>query len=98
MKIETHADNTSVRAVFEGNIDLRSLDDVRTTLKQMSDLDCPKLILDLENVGFIDSAGLGVLVSFRKAQKSKMVVLANVNERIRKLIEITRLDSIFTLE
>lgn len=51
------------------------------------------LILNFENIEFIDSAGLTVLIYLRKKvleQKGKLK-LCNVSERIEKLLQITRL-------
>jgi anti-sigma B factor antagonist len=57
----------------------------------------PILFLDLSEVPYMDSAGLGSLVSAHvSVQKSgRRVVLTGVNERIGKLFEITRVESLF---
>jgi anti-sigma B factor antagonist len=57
----------------------------------------PILFLDLSEVPYMDSAGLGSLVSAHvSVQKSgRRVVLTGVNERIVKLFEITRVESLF---
>jgi anti-sigma B factor antagonist len=56
-------------------------------------------ILDLTNVPYMDSAGLGVLTnSFVSHQKNgRRLVLVGVNERLRALFEITKLDHLFTV-
>jgi len=57
------------------------------------------VILDLTGVPYIDSSGLGSLVSacisLRKV--GRRVALTGVNERIGKLFEITRTDSLFLI-
>ena len=57
----------------------------------------PILFLDLSEVPYMDSAGLGSLVSAHiSVQKAgRRVVLTGVNERIGKLFEITRVESLF---
>ncbi len=56
-----------------------------------------KFIIDLENVGFIDSSGLGTLVSSYTFLKKLNGVLkiVNVNDNIAELFHLTRLDSFF---
>lgn len=58
-----------------------------------------KLILDLAEVGFMDSSGLSVLVSVLKAARLKNgeVVLLHLNPTIRSLLELTRLQQVFSI-
>lgn len=55
------------------------------------------IILDLSDVPYIDSAGLGVLVTaFVTRQKSgRKLVLSGINQRVQKLFEITKVSSLF---
>jgi anti-sigma B factor antagonist len=57
------------------------------------------IILDLSGVPYVDSFGLGSLVSaFVSCQKAgRRVVLSGVNERVLKLFEITRVQSLFPI-
>jgi anti-anti-sigma factor len=57
------------------------------------------VILDLTEVPYIDSAGLGSLVSaYITCHKSGcQVVLAGINEQVLKLFEITRTESLFLM-
>jgi anti-sigma B factor antagonist len=57
------------------------------------------VILDLTGVPYIDSAGLGSLVTaYVSLQKvGSRVALTGVNERVFKLFEITRTDSFFLI-
>ena len=53
------------------------------------------VILDLKQVEFADSSGLGAIVLiFQKLQKK--LLLCSVGEQVKKLLKTTRLDSIFT--
>lgn len=56
-----------------------------------------KFLVDFEETGYIDSSGLGVLVSLSKKirEKGGELRLANLNEDLRTLFELTKLDTLF---
>ena len=57
-------------------------------------------VFDLQDVEFIDSAGIGLLLIAKdKASSADIeIVLANAPEAARRIIQIARLDRIFTIE
>ena len=58
-----------------------------------------KFLIDFTNTGYIDSSGLGVLVSLsRKIREADGDLrLAGLNEDLRTLFELTKLDSLFNI-
>jgi len=56
-----------------------------------------RIVLDLSNVTFVDSTGLGALFSLWSAAQSKACELeiVNLNPRVEKLIGLTKLDQVF---
>ncbi|MBI4503100.1 MAG: STAS domain-containing protein [Gemmatimonadetes bacterium] len=58
-----------------------------------------KFLIDFTNTGYIDSSGLGVLVSLsRKIREADGELrLAGLNEDLRTLFELTKLDSLFSI-
>lgn len=57
------------------------------------------LILDFSDVPYMDSAGLGLLVTaYVTRQKSgRKMVLSGINRRVQKLFEVTRTASLFLI-
>lgn len=55
------------------------------------------VVLDLGNVGFVDSGGLGALISCLKVmrQNEGSFVLTNVSEPVQAVLRITRLVRVF---
>jgi len=61
--------------------------------------DTGHLILDLGAVAFADSSGLGALLLAQRLYRDldRNLVLCNVPDRIRKLLEISQLNNVFTI-
>jgi anti-sigma B factor antagonist len=57
----------------------------------------PKLVIDLEGVTFVDSSGLGSVVSALKQVRSSKgdLRLAAPNQQVRVVLELTTLDRVF---
>jgi anti-sigma B factor antagonist len=58
-----------------------------------------KFLIDFTNTGYIDSSGLGALVSLSKKirEQSGELRLAGLNDDLRTLFELTKLDSLFAI-
>lgn len=58
-----------------------------------------KFLIDFANTGYIDSSGLGVLVSLSKKirEQGGELRLSNLNEDLRTLFELTKLDTLFQI-
>lgn len=56
-------------------------------------------VIDFANTGYIDSSGLGVLVSLSKKirEQAGELRLAGLNEDLRTLFELTKLDTLFKI-
>lgn len=58
-----------------------------------------KFIVDFNKTGYIDSSGLGVLVSLSKKirEQGGELRLAGLNEDLQTLFELTKLDTLFAI-
>jgi anti-anti-sigma factor len=58
-----------------------------------------RIIVDLSNVTHVNSTGLGALLRVWTAAQNKEcdLEIANLNPRVEKLVEITRLDTVFAV-
>lgn len=61
--------------------------------------DSALLLLDLTGVPYIDSAGLGSLVSayISRSKTGRQMILTGVNPRVLKLLEITKVEQLFLI-
>ena len=70
---------------------------LRTHIKEMLAEGAKRLVLDLGDVSYIDSAGLGTLVAGYTSSQSQGAVmkLANLTKRFREQLNITKLVTVF---
>ncbi len=80
----------------EGDLDLASAPELKWTLVELLDKGYAQYVLDLSQLTYMDSMGLGVLVGFRKrVEGSAQLALACLPSTQRKLLEMTGLDACF---
>ena len=93
-------DGTWILAVA-GEIDVATSPELRRELHQLADREPTGLVLDLSDVTFIDSSGLGVLVGtlkrLREEDRGDILVLEGLQEPVRKVFDITGLTDLFAI-
>jgi len=83
-----------------GEIDLHNSPELRTALLDLLTRVNPKrLILNLSQVPYMDSSAIAVLVEMlqKLRRAGGKIFLTNLQPRVKGLLEIARLDSIFVL-
>lgn len=93
--VESVVDGCAVLAV-SGEVDVFTAPAFRDRMVQVLGVD-PMLVVDLTGLSFIDSTGLGVLVSGRNRalERGGAVSFVCTQDRVLKLLRITGLDSVF---
>jgi len=99
LDISTERDGSTCRIAVNGEVDVYTSPLLKTYLVDAVDDGCIDLVVDLENVGFIDSSGLGVLVSGlrRVKEQSGSMRIICTKEGILKIFRITGLDKVFPI-
>ncbi|MFN2542593.1 MAG: STAS domain-containing protein [Chthoniobacterales bacterium] len=84
---------------LEGEIDLHVSPNVATALQTMIEKKPKRLIVDLARVSYIDSAGLAALIEGMQnvQQYGGKFALASLQEPVRTIFEIARLDQVFRI-
>jgi anti-sigma B factor antagonist len=84
-----------------GEIDVATAPQLRRELHQLVDRGASTIVVDLADVSFVDSSGLGVLVGMlkrvREDGRGGELILEHLQESVRKVFDITGLDQIFTI-
>ncbi|MCY0877639.1 MAG: anti-sigma factor antagonist [Firmicutes bacterium] len=90
----------SVHVRIKGDLDLKTADALRESLDQLIDRYRDKdLVLDLEDVAFMDSSGLGVILGRyrRLAQQGRRLRLEGVRPAVKVVLELAGIDSIMSI-
>jgi anti-sigma B factor antagonist len=98
MKIELRHQEGMQVIVLHGEIDMHSATGLRERL--LAALQNPTgLVVDMSDVGFIDSSGIAILVEgYKRAkQHSQAFALAGVRTAPMQVLQLTRLDNVFPL-
>lgn len=97
--LKVHAKNLGTATVLglKGQIVNGETETLRNVVQSLSDTSA--VILDLARVTTVDAHGLGVLVELRERMYEQGIPfeLMNVSKPMRKVLEITRLDSVFEI-
>ena len=83
-----------------GEVDIYNADSLKSELHSLIEEQSADIQLDCTNLKYIDSTGLGVLVSALKKVKEseKKICIVNLKPYIAKIFTLTGLDKIFEIE
>jgi len=86
---------TTVRCT--GRITSDTTQSLKTTVKPLLS-ESKTIVLDLTNVSYVDSSGLGAIVGLYVSAKAAkcQLKLINLNQRLKELFSITRLGQVLT--
>jgi anti-anti-sigma factor len=97
--LKVHAKNLGTAAVLclEGQIVNGKTEILQNIVDSLPNRNT--LILDLSGVSIIDAHGLGMMLQLREQalDREMSFELMNVNKRLSKVFELTRLDSVFPI-
>ena len=84
---------------LKGEIDLHVSPTVTTALNEVIDKKPERLVVDLSEVSYIDSAGLAALIQAMQKMEGYggKFMLSGLQETVRSIFEISRLDQVFQI-
>jgi anti-sigma B factor antagonist len=84
---------------LKGEIDLHVSPSVTASLNSMIEKKPQRLVVDLSGVSYIDSAGLAALIGAMQKVEGYggKFLLAGLQETVRSIFEISRLDQVFQI-
>ncbi|MEQ1559081.1 MAG: STAS domain-containing protein [Methyloglobulus sp.] len=85
--------------IQEERVDAHNSNELKESILRLIERGEKKIVVQLEQVRFVDSSGLGALLSGHKsaAAKSGKLALANVQKQVLAMFELTRLNTVFEI-
>lgn len=95
--LEGNSEELKVRVI--GEIVAAGCNNLRTTVMESASKEPDSVVINLNEVPFIDTSGIGVLVGLRAHLKSKQIdlKLEAPSEKVKEVLKMTRLLSVFGL-
>jgi anti-sigma B factor antagonist len=98
LKIEENG-NVVLMVVKEERLDAHNSDHLKQELARLFEEGKTRIVVDLKEVRFIDSSGLGALVSGFKNASSRQagLKLSSLQNQVKSMFELTRLQRVFDI-
>jgi len=88
-------DQNSNVVTLGGKLDSSNVEEAKSVFETIQD----SVTIDMDNLEFISSTGIGILVmTYRRlTEKNKEMNLTNLSEHIKKVFEVSLLDKVFNI-
>ncbi|WP_313756643.1 STAS domain-containing protein [Tissierella sp.] len=101
LNMEVQFDNKENKWIFlpNGEIDIYTSSKFKEEIFKYFSSKETDIIIDGQNLKYVDSTGLGALISILKKLKDNdyKIYLSNIKPNIRKIFDITELDKLFII-
>lgn len=100
LHIETINENIQTVLKLIGEIDVYTAPNLKEILLDLLSHSDARVVVDMKNVSYMDSTGLGVFISALKKcqEKGSSFKIINLQERVYRLFDITGLKEVMTIE
>jgi len=99
MNIDVTEDESVVTITVNGDIEMMTIKSFKQKLFEVGqDMD-KDIEIDLSNVDYIDSSGVGVLISLLKLQKKKgrNLMINKVSSKVMNVLKLSSLSDVFNI-
>ncbi|MGH8015489.1 MAG: STAS domain-containing protein [Candidatus Zixiibacteriota bacterium] len=99
MKITVKDEGAAKIVSLDGRLDLATGGELKEEIKKHCEGGTRRIHLNLQKVDFINSSGLGAMVSVMKQVRSKKgkLTLSNLAPHVREIFDITQLSHVFEI-
>ena len=100
LKIESRLEGKDAAVLsLAGELDVSNVAQAREAALKLLAGGIKRLVVDLSNLEYIDSSGLGMLIGLHKRQKESggTLAIAGARERVMRVLKITGLEQILIL-
>lgn len=98
LKVDLRQEGELLFVDLQGDLDINSNKEFKEKVNSVQGI--KKIIVNCENLSYIDSTGLGAFISIYKhiKEKGEKLVITGLKPHIKKIFLITDLDKVFEIE
>lgn len=95
-----YKEEQTLDVLLSGDLDINSVETFKDDIFEKYENVDKDVIIDLKDLEYIDSTGIGAIMTVYNEvkRKGKTLTVKNANRNIAKLFKITELDKIFNME
>lgn len=99
MEIEFKEMGDHTIVTVKGEVDLYNVSELKKALFSVTDGNHKSVVVDMQEVNYMDSSGIGALVAGQKKMKahSGTFALLNVHDDVLNILKLATLDKFFTI-
>lgn len=99
MNIREEKNNDITICALEGEVNINTSPELRKKFMSIIEANEKKILIDLTNVSYLDSSGLATFIEILQRLKkiNGRLRFCNINERVRNILEITKLVNLFEI-
>jgi len=99
LKVETRREGEAAVVALQGEVTVFSSPALRDRLREVMEEGPGRIVLDLSGVQYVDSSGVATFVETLRQMRGRGgdMMLAGASQRVRGVIEIARLDTLFPM-
>ncbi len=91
-------DGVAVVTVTNSRLDASIAPELKQVVSDVIEAGSTRIMIDLDSVQFMDSSGLGAVISsFKLTGKKGDFVICNMNESVREIFTLTHMDRLFEI-
>jgi anti-anti-sigma factor len=82
-----------------GEVDLYNVSELKKALFNITNSECASIIIDMSNINYMDSSGIGALVAGQKKMRAKngKFALMSIHEDVLNILKLATLDKFFKI-
>jgi anti-anti-sigma factor len=98
MDIHIVRNNDQCDVSIVGQFTFADYKDFKTVLALSEDGTIKTILLDMTQVGFVDSAALGMMMILRSTSKDKQKIVLKVSDgQVKKVLKLSQFDTLFSM-
>lgn len=99
MKLTTSLDNNIlIVKIDEEYLDIKNASEFKTKVTELIDKNVHKIIFNFSKINFVDSTGLGSVVTIIKVLGEKgSIAICDISDTVKEIFWMTRMDKVFLL-